>query len=105
MDIAISKNGIPIRLTDERWMHITVGHPEIADYYYEILEAIENPLVIYEGTNDALIAIKMIQEYVDKFITVIYKEISPTDGFIITAYISNQEQKFNKKKIIWKQQN
>ena len=43
MDIGISKNGVPIRLTSERWQHITSGHPEIADYYYEILDAIENP--------------------------------------------------------------
>ena len=38
MDIAISKNDILIRLTDERWMIISTGHPEIADYYYEILK-------------------------------------------------------------------
>jgi hypothetical protein len=40
--IAISKNNIPIRLTDERWLHITTGHPEIAGYYYEIFETIED---------------------------------------------------------------
>jgi hypothetical protein len=54
---AISKNGVSIRLTNERWQHITTGHPEIADYFYEILESIENPDVIYEGFNDAKIAI------------------------------------------------
>jgi hypothetical protein len=46
MDIAISKNGVPIRLTDERWQHITLGHPDIADYYYEILETIEEAEII-----------------------------------------------------------
>lgn len=44
MDIAISINRIPIRLTDERWHHISTGHPEMADFYYEILETIENPV-------------------------------------------------------------
>jgi hypothetical protein len=57
MDIAISKNSIPIRLTDERWMHISIGHPEIADYYYEILEAIESPDKIFEGRNGEMIAV------------------------------------------------
>jgi hypothetical protein len=66
--IAISKNGIPIRLTDERWQHITTGHPEIADYYYEILETLETPEIIYEGSNDAKIAIKKIQEKLAVFI-------------------------------------
>jgi hypothetical protein len=46
MDVAISKNKVPIRLTQERWYHISTGHPEIADYYYEILETIENPFCI-----------------------------------------------------------
>ncbi|HSU49383.1 MAG TPA: hypothetical protein VLJ41_02290 [Segetibacter sp.] len=43
MDIAISKNTVPIRLTEERWYHISTGHPEVAAYYFEILETIENP--------------------------------------------------------------
>ena len=62
MDIAISKNGIPIRLTSEQWQHITMGHPEIADYYYEILETIESPEIIYEGNSNAKIAIRKFQE-------------------------------------------
>jgi hypothetical protein len=36
--IAISKNGVPIRLTEERWFHITEEHSEMAGYYFEILE-------------------------------------------------------------------
>jgi hypothetical protein len=51
-----------------------------------------------------LIAISSKIEQVDKFIVVVYKEITITDGFIITAYISNKEQKFEKKKVIWRQQ-
>ena len=104
MDIAISKNGIPIRLTSERWQHITTGHPEIADYYYEILETIETPDIIYEGNNDAKIAIKNFQETFRKFVVVVYKETSAKDGFIITAHFSDSEQKFKKKKILWKRQ-
>ncbi|MDQ2752402.1 MAG: hypothetical protein M3R72_05200 [Bacteroidota bacterium] len=105
MNVAISKHGIPIRLTEERWQHITIGHPEIADYYYEILETIEKPEIIYEGSNDAKIAVKKVQEKVSAFIVVIYKETSVTDGFVITAYFSNKEQEFKKKNIVWKQQN
>jgi hypothetical protein len=103
MDIAISKNQVPIRLTDERWHHISLGHPEIADYYYEILEAIENPKIIYAGNYGGLIATSQLIEHINMFIVVIYKEISKDDGFVITAYLSNKVQKFNKKKILWKQ--
>lgn len=105
MDIAISKNGIPIRLTDERWHHISTGHPEIADYFYEILESIENPDYIYQETNGARIAVKNFQKIFPKFVVVIYKETDEKDGFIITAHFSKMEHKFTKKKVIWKKQN
>jgi len=49
MDIATSKNGVQIRLTEERWFHITEEHSEMAGYYFEVLETVEEPEVIYEG--------------------------------------------------------
>lgn len=103
MDIAISINNVPIRLTNERWLHISIGHPEIAGYYYEILETVENPQIIYEDSENGLIAVSFRYELINKFIVVIYKEVSSVDGFIITAYLSNKEQKFEKKKIVWNQ--
>ena len=102
MRIAISKNNVPIRLTEERWHHISTGHPEIANYYFEILETIDNPNVIYQGNSGGLIAVSFKLEHNAKFIVVIYKEIGLVDGFVITAYLSNKEQKFNKKKVLWK---
>ncbi|MEX0813690.1 MAG: hypothetical protein WD048_15840 [Chitinophagales bacterium] len=105
MDIAISKDKVPIRLNSERWLHITTGHPDIADYYYEILETIEEPEVIYEGSNGAKIAVKSFQETLGKFIVVVYKEISNTDGFVLTAYLAKGKQTFKKKTILWKLQN
>jgi len=98
MVTAISKNNVPIRLTEERWHHISTGHPEVADYYFEILETIENPERIYEGNQGGLIAVSHKDERTNKFIVVIYKEINPEDGFIITAYTSSQKQKFERKK-------
>lgn len=103
-NIANSINDVPIRLTDERWQHITIGHPEMADYYYGILETIENPYIIYEGDYGGLIAVSAQLIEPNKFIVVIYKEINMEDGFIITAYISNKVQHFDKKKILWKKQ-
>lgn len=105
MAIANSKNNASIRLTDERWQHITVGHPEVADYYYEILETIEQSETIYEGKSGEFIAIKEFDKTSPKFVVVIYKEIDKIDGFIITAFISKRRQEFNKKKVIWKLKN
>ncbi len=49
MDIVYSKNKVPIRLTEERWVHITEEHNEIAGYYFEVLEVISGPEAIYKG--------------------------------------------------------
>ena len=38
MDIVISKNSIPIRLTDERWAHITEEHCDLAGLRLEVLD-------------------------------------------------------------------
>ena len=90
-------------MTDERWHHISIGHPEIAGYYYEILDTIENPTAIYEGNNGGLIAVSAKFEPAQKYFVVIYKETGAYDGFIVTAFISSKLHKFSKKKILWKQ--
>ena len=43
MDVAISKAGVPIRLTDERWYHIVENHDDLAGYYDEVLLTVEDP--------------------------------------------------------------
>jgi hypothetical protein len=101
-DIAISKNNVPIRLNEERWYHVTTGHPEMADYYYDILETIENPLVIYKGNYEEQIAVSDKVVSTGKFIVVVYKELNSSDGFVITAFYSDKLQKFDKKEILWK---
>ena len=98
MDIAISIRGVPIRMTVERWNHISRGHHEIASYYDETLETIEHPDCIYQGTNDELLAVKSFSGSLGISIVVIYKETSDSDGFVITAYISSR--KINRT-IIW----
>lgn len=87
MDIVISKNKVPIRLTEERWLHITEEHNEMAGYYYEVLETVSEPQVIYRGKDGECIAIRHI---LDKYLIVVYREIDKKDGFIITAFLTNR---------------
>jgi uncharacterized protein YuzE len=35
LDIVVSVNGVPIRLTAERWYHIVENHDDLASYYYD----------------------------------------------------------------------
>ena len=58
MDIVVSKNGVPIRLTVERWIHIVENHDDLAGHYDNVLQTIEDPDTIIEGYKKALIALR-----------------------------------------------
>jgi hypothetical protein len=101
VDIVQSINGVPIRLTDERWVHIVENHDDLAGFYDEIADIIEYPEYIIKGYKDALIALRQIRK--GKFLCVVYKEISDTDGFVITAYFSSKIT-LEREEIIWQRQ-
>ena len=98
MDIAYSVNDVPIRLTYERWFHITENHDDLASYYFQVLEAIEKPEFIVRGNRGTLKATKNIGK--NKWLVVVYREISEKDGFIITAYFLDERSKGD---VIWQQ--
>ena len=58
MDIAISIEGVPIRLTHERWFHIVENHDDLAGYYEDVLDIVENPDLIIRGYQGALVAVR-----------------------------------------------
>lgn len=91
MDIAYSVNGVPIRLTYERWYHIIETHDDLASYFFDVLGTIENPEVIVRGNKGTLKAIRNMGK--DNWLVVIYREISKTDGFVITAYFLDKSPK------------
>jgi hypothetical protein len=92
MIIVRSQNGAPIRLTDERWRHITRGHPELFDQGERILETVTEPDFIQEGDFDELLAIRFYRQtpLTSKYCVVAYREIGQTDGFILTAYLTRR---------------
>ena len=54
MDNSYSINGVPIRLTHERWYHIIENHDDLASYFYEALDTIENPDFVLRGNQGTL---------------------------------------------------
>ncbi len=66
METAVSKNGMSIRLPDERWLHLTESHSEMAGYYADVLETIEDPDTIYEGGSGELLASSELE--IDKYL-------------------------------------
>ena len=84
MEAVISKNGVPIRLTEERWFHIVETHDEMAGRYDEVLAAIEVPDYIIQGYGDALAALKAIGK----------------KKFIITAFLTSKVR-IEKEVVLW----
>jgi len=98
MDIVLSRGGVPIRLTEERWFHITENHDDLAGHYDDVLYAIEDPDYIIEGYKGALIALKKFTK--TRFLAVVYREISKQDGFVITAYFTSKLDS-RKEVVLW----
>jgi hypothetical protein len=92
---AISKNGIVIRLTEERWQHITEGHAELQDAHEQILETIRNPERILNGKKGELLAIAPYVKNPQHYLIVFYKE-EQVDGFVITAFLTSKIERYFK---------
>jgi len=99
MDVIKSKNDVPIRLPEERWFHITEEHSEMAGYYFEVLESVAQPEAIYEGRAGECLAVREVEK--DKYIVVIYKEISNEDGFIISAFLTKRKRQLERRRRLW----
>ena len=99
MDTARSRNGVPIRLPTERWLHITEEHSEMAGRFFEVLEAIEEADTVYAGNAGECLAVK--EDQPGKYLVVVYREISADDGFVITAFLTRRRQQIERRELLW----
>ena len=92
MLIVHSRNGVPVRLTEERWQHIRLRHPEMANQRERVIETSAEPEVIQEGDFGTLLAARMYPHtpLSRKFLVVVYREVTSEDGFVVTAYFASQ---------------
>ena len=99
-----SKNNVLIRLTDERWSHITTSHTDMEDNKDLLLKTVEKPDMILKGVSDDLRAVRFFQKthLGPKYLMAAYKEISHKEGFIITAYKTSKIDKIVKRGVLWK---
>jgi len=96
---AHSANGVSIRLTEERWLHITEEHCELAGYSSDVLETIANPEAVYQGSAGELLAARQIEP--GKYLVVVYREQTSTDGFVITAFLTRRRRQLEKREKLW----
>src|SRR4029079_11616412 len=97
MDSTQSIDGFPIRLTVERWFHIVENHDDVAGYYDEVLDTVASPEIVLPGYGGSRIAVRGHGPH--RYLCVVYRQTSATDGFIITAYFS---RKLDRRKALWK---
>jgi len=96
MEKAYSVNGVPVRLNYERWYHIVENHDDLASYFHEVLDTIEHSDLVTRGSKSALKAARNMGK--KKWLVVIYKELSKSDGFVVTAYLLDSKPKG---RVIW----
>ena len=95
---ATSRNGVSIRLTPERWTHITEEHTELAGLRLEVLETVTQPDSVVEGQHGALLAVRAIAP--GSWLVVVYREIRD-DGFIITAFLTRRSGFLAGRRQLW----
>jgi len=102
MEVAVSKNGIPIRLTGERWTHVVESHDYMAGNRDLVVETIEDPDSIVTGGKGELIALRHYQatSISEKHVVVVYREFEK-DGFLITAFMTSASETILRKGVIW----
>jgi hypothetical protein len=95
---AVSRNGVAIRLTDERWAHISEEHNELSQLQSEVLAAIRDPVRVVEGNAGELLGVRELE--LGKYMVVMYREV-PNDGFVITAFVTRRIRSLEKRKQLW----
>lgn len=101
MIIIQSVDGVPIRVTHERLVHIYDRHPEMKGHEELIIKGIGDPEYVQEGDFGARLGIRSIAaEWPLKYVVVVYKELSGDDGFLLTAYFTRKPAEW--RRVVWK---
>lgn len=97
--VVTSRNGVPIRLTDERWAHIVEEHCELAGMREEVLQAVSEAERVLAGGAAEMLAVRMVET--EKALIVVYREVSAADGFVITAFLTKRLASLDRRQQLW----
>ena len=95
----VSKHGLPIRLPDERWSHIEREHDDLVGLRDDVLRTISEPDRILAGCEDELLAVREMEQ--GKWLVIVYREVSVSDGFVITAYLTRRTKQLERRTVLW----
>jgi hypothetical protein len=97
--VSLSRNNVPIRLTDERWHHIIEEHAELAGLRADVLETVDRAERVLRGSAGELLAVRTIAAR--KALVVVYREIANDDGFVITAFVTRRLASLDRREQLW----
>jgi hypothetical protein len=100
----LSLRGVPIRLTEERWFHITKHHQELRNLREFVLATVARPdsAFLFPPTGEFAAVSRhseLIGTGVAPYLVVHYREITNHDGFIVTAFpmsLSRMKRRFGR---------
>ena len=72
-------------LTDKRWKHIVLRHPELENKLFQVLDIVANPDEVYIDQAGAFHALKRLHGEVSNYIVVVYYKENE-EGYIKTAF-------------------
>ena len=103
-----SINNVPVRLTEERWLHIVEYHGELGNFQPEVLLTVAEPDQAYfspVGVEPNFAAVKAFARLVElglaENLVVHYKEVSESNGFILTAFVMS-DKRLSKRFKLWR---
>ena len=95
----LSKHGVPIRLPDERWSHIEYEHDDLVGLRDDVSRTVAEPDRILAGREGELLAVREMEP--GKWLVAVYKELSTSDGFVVTAYLTRRTRQLERRTVIW----
>ena len=93
-EIIINFQGQPIRFPYERWLHIIMRHPYMAELRETIRETLQGPDIVIRSRQDPEAAV-IYQKWMagtavgDKWVRVVVKVFNRDDAFVLTAFARN----------------
>ena len=71
----------------------------MAGCFFEVLELIEKPQAVFEGSRGELLAVREVEA--GKYVVAVYKENTPEDGFVITAFLTTRIKQLERRNKVW----
>ena len=84
-------------------MHVVEEHAELSELKSAVLQVISEASAVLLGGDGERLAVREIEA--GKMLVVVYRELSPTDGFVITAFVTRRVKQLFRRSQLWPPQN